>query len=160
MKIELEIEREEFDQLAATSMLWAAHDWEEHVGRFRPRKDGATISYSHTFIYWYMTFPEYLLARAFLKSVGADYQELTDESIPEDADDKDAEPDLPYVLTTDYGNWDEWFGTREFDPDGKPGRVYVTPDGQRWVWHLDDANSTEAWGPAERYLPDIETGRI
>lgn len=105
------LDEEDFQQLASTSMQWAGHGWEEQDGRFIVRRQGEFIRYDLAYVYWFGDAASFLLARDYLRSQGAQYQELFDEAAACGGCRQPIDHD-PYVLTTDYET-ESWKTTRE-----------------------------------------------
>lgn len=90
MKIEIELDHTDFELLRSNTMAWAGLGWEAQADRFSAM-DGSAIDWGYMGAYWFDDAPSMILARAYLDSLGASYQVLSDE----------ADDGSPYVITTD-----------------------------------------------------------
>ena len=98
MKITLDLSADDFDRLTNAQMRWAGTDWAEKNGefehRFEPLIEQTGIDYGWMFAFWCTTYPEYLLAVAYLKSIAEPHQGLWDSGTSQ------------IVILTDFeGSW-------------------------------------------------------
>lgn len=91
----IRMDGDDFDRLVHTSMSWAGSDWQAQEGRFVTlASNNGVIGWNFAHAYWFSTWAEVLLARAFLLANDSAYQVLSD---------KAAEgPEPGYLVVTDY----------------------------------------------------------
>ena len=87
--VTVEMNESDFEHLYDTSMNWAGTDWEVQDGRFYPLPDYEKFERA----YWFSSYGNLLLARAYLTAMGFDSATHFDE----------ADGDACYVLLTDAG---------------------------------------------------------
>jgi len=88
MKVTIEINADEFDFLFDTSMNWKSVDWETQDGRFTPLPDYRKFERA----YWFDSYANLILARAYLAADGYEFSVHSDES-----------EQGGWVLLTDFG---------------------------------------------------------
>jgi hypothetical protein len=94
--MQLELDATSFSMLYANRMVWQGEDWESQAAD-RFRTVGGNIESIHFFYkysYWFDSAPAVVLARAYLISIEAMHQVLTDEA--------GLDHGCPYLIVTDY----------------------------------------------------------
>ena len=66
MKIQIDINAADFEQLWSNSMQWRGQDWEKQADRFNPMP-----LFTWKFAYWFDNYSSLKIAQAFLNSVGS-----------------------------------------------------------------------------------------
>ena len=66
MKIQIDINAADFEQLWSNSMQWRGQDWEKQADRFNPMP-----LFTWKFAYWFDNYASVKIAQAFLNSVGS-----------------------------------------------------------------------------------------
>jgi len=87
--ITVEMNDQDFDYLPSTSMNWASIDWEVQDGRFDPLPDYRKFARA----YWFESYANLLLARAYVTALGFESSTHLDEF----------SENTPYLLLTDFG---------------------------------------------------------
>jgi len=103
-QVVLEIDDQDFWRLYETRMFWCGgpDNWPAQSNRFTPTNLAESIDWNYRNAYWMGEYANVILARAYLVSVGHEYQVLWDDETNS------------YVILTDF---------REEDPRDRPADV-------------------------------------
>lgn len=116
MKITIDLDHDDFEQLRTNSMQWAGDDWRDQANRFRVitsaywhkspfvgayqpdqfssvRGGDTAVTWSFHRAYWFTDTTSMILARSYLTAIGQPHQVLADEW---------NDGHEPFVIVTDY----------------------------------------------------------